>query len=161
MRRWRLFALCTVTLCSLTVPALGHAQAGQKAKASGREVEQQIDGLTQQMVQAQLNGDPTAYEQHYADSAVIIHAPGTAFTKSEEIANLKSGAIKYDSYDVRDKKIHVYGDTAVVELLASAKGTFKGKAFDSDFRVTRVWVRTKSNWKVVLFQTTRVAPPSP
>ena len=161
MRRSNVVVLFTVALCSAFVPRLGHAEAKPNPKAAGGGVEQQLDGLTDRMVQAQLHGDPAAYERYYAEDAIIIHAPGTLFTKAEEIANLKSGEIKYDGYDVRDKKIHVHGDTAVVEILASVKGSFKGKPFDSEFRVTRVWARSKGDWKVVVFQTTRITPPSP
>ena len=125
MRRLRLSALCTVVVYSLFVPVLGHEQAGQD-QASGSGVEQQIDRLTQQMVQAQLHGNPSAYEQHYADNAVTTDAAATCLPSLGD-CKPESGAVKYDSYDVRDEKIHVYGDAAVVELLASAKGTFKGK----------------------------------
>lgn len=33
---------------------------------------------------------------------------------AQEIANLRSGSLKYESNETRERKIHVYGDTAVV-----------------------------------------------
>ncbi len=160
MHRLKQLAGAVIAVSLLSVPTLGNAQAGQTAKASGSGVEQQIDALTQQIMQAQVHGDPAPYQKYYADNAIIIHAAGQVFTKSEEIANLKSGETKYESYDVRNKTVHLYRDTAVVESLVAAKGILKGQPFDSEFRVTRIWAKSSGNWKVVVFQTTRVAPPS-
>jgi len=61
---------------------------------------------------------------------------------------------------VRDSKIRVYGDTAVVTSLLFFKGTTSGKPFSGDVRSTRVWVKQKGNWKCVAFQVTRVAAAS-
>jgi len=132
---------------------------GQGAKGGGN-VEEQIKALQAHLMQAQLEGDTSFFEKHYADDATIIHGIGKLVTKTQEIENLKSGALKYDSYDVRDQRIRVYGDTAVVNLEASAKGISFGKPFSGDFLVAWVWVKQQGGWKVVLKQITRVAPAS-
>lgn len=153
MRKVNFIVLALVATYLLAPPlALGQSTKG------GGNVEQQIKVLTDQMAQAQLKGDTSFYEKYYADDVLVIHSPGTLGTKAEEIGDLKSGALKYDSYEVRDIKIHAYnGDTAVVDYVASTKGVLKGKAFNGDFRVSRVWIKQKGNWKVVLFQTARIA----
>jgi hypothetical protein len=61
---------------------------------------------------------------------------------------------------VHEEKIHTYGDTAVENLEAMAKGLSGGKPFSGDFRVAWVWVKEKGNWKLTLYQVTPLAPPS-
>jgi len=148
-----------VLVALLQLPA--RTPLGRGAPPSkGENVEDQIKMLEAQLVQAVQKGDTSFFEKYYARDCYIIHGDGKLTTKAEEIEDFKSGALKYESYDVRDQKIRIYGSTAVVNHLASAKGTINGKPFSGDFHITRVWVKQKDNWKVVAFQTTRVAQPS-
>ena len=65
---------------------------------------------------------------------------------------------KYQNITTREAKIRIYGNTAVVNALASVKTTVNGKPYTGDVRNTRVWVKDRGTWKLVVFQTTRVAP---
>jgi ketosteroid isomerase-like protein len=130
--------------------------AAPLASAQGGNVEQQISALSDEMIQANLRGDTGFYQKYYADDATIVHGNGKLFTKDQDIADLKSGAIKYEAIDVREKTIHVYGDTAVVHLLLTFKGSLSGKPFGPiNLRRTVVWVNQKGSWKVVAWQVTR------
>lgn len=135
----------------------GMTAAEQTGKGSG-DVEQQIKVLSDQMIEAQLKADTSYFEKNYADDATIIHGNGKLFTKAEEIADLKSGSLKYESIDTRERKIHVYGHTAVVSFLLSFKGAVSGKPYSGDLRRAVVWVKQNGNWKIVAYQVTRVAP---
>ena len=145
MKSARLIA--PVLVCLLVVP-LAWCQGN---------VEQQINTLTDQAVQALLKGDTSFFEKSYADDAMIIRGPGAQYTKAQEIEFFKSGANKFEAYDVHERKIHTYGDTAVASMVASAKGSVNGQPFSGDYRVTRVWVRQKGNWKLVLYQVSPIA----
>jgi ketosteroid isomerase-like protein len=93
------------------------------------------------MIQANLKGDTDFYQKYYAEDATIVHGNGKLFTKAQELAALKSGSLKYESIDVREKTIHAYGDTAVVQVLLTFKGLLSGKPFGPiDLRRTVVWV---------------------
>lgn len=142
--------------------ASGYAMTGaeQTNQSSGETAEQQIKGLLGQLKQAILKSDTNFFDKYYADDYVAIHGNGNLTTKAEEIENFKSGATKYESIDVRELKIRTYGDTVVVNALASVNATFDGKPYIGDVRNTRVWVKQNGNWKIVVFQTTRVAPAS-
>jgi len=156
MRKVNLIFLALVAIYLLAAPlALGQGETG---KAKGRNAEEQIKTLTDQVVQAFLKGDTDFFEKNYADDALIIHADGKLSTKAQEIGNFKSGAIKYESIDVRERKIHLYSHTAVVTQLVSSKGTLNGKPWSGDSYTTRVWVKQEGGWKSVAWQSTRVAP---
>jgi uncharacterized protein (TIGR02246 family) len=151
MKSMRLIAPVLVAVCLLVVP-LAWSQAGN--------ADQQIKKLTDQIIAAQLKADTNSYEKLLADDYTAIRGDGTLSTKAQEIENFKSGAVKYETADVRNSKIRVYGDTAVVTSLLFFKGTTSGKPFSGDVRSTRVWVKQKGNWKCVAFQVTRVASAS-
>jgi hypothetical protein len=79
-------------------------------------------------------------------------------TKAQELENFRSGVTKYDFITVREAKIRIYGGTAVVNALASVQTVVNGKPYHGDVRNTLVWVKDGESWKLVVFQTTRVAP---
>lgn len=147
MRTWNLRRVVLLSACLLAAPlALGQ----------GVSVEQQISALSDQMIQANLKDDTAFYEKYYAEDATIVHGNGKVFTKEQELADLRSGALKYESIDVRERKIRVYGDTVVVSFLITFKGSLSGQAFPpTDLRRTVVWIRQNGNWKVVAWQVTR------
>jgi uncharacterized protein (TIGR02246 family) len=126
------------------------------AQAQTQSAEQQISALSDQMIQANLKGDEGFYQKHYADDATIVHGNGKLVTKQEDIADLKSGALKYEAIDVREKTIRVYGDTAVVHLLINFKGSLNGQPFAPiNLRRTVVWNKQGGDWKVIAWQVTR------
>lgn len=127
------------------------------AQGGNGNVEQQISVLSDAMIQANLKGDTAFYQKYYAENAIIVHGNGKLFTKAQELADLKSGSLKYESIDVREKTIHAYGDTAVVHILLTFKGLLGEKPFGPiDLRRTVVWVNQNANWKIVAWQVTRV-----
>lgn len=133
----------------------GHGMTGVEQMSPGR-AEQQIKTMTEQLRAAQLKADANSFEKFLADDYAAVHGDGTLSTKAEEVANLRSGALKYEALDPRESKIRVYGNTAVVSSVLSIKGTVHGKAYSGDVRTTRVWVKEKGNWKSVLLQVTRI-----
>jgi ketosteroid isomerase-like protein len=156
MRKLLFLSQC-VTLMFL---ALGHGSTAvaQTTEATVRNAQQEIKTLQGQLLQAILKSDTSVMEKHYSDDYIAIHGDGKLTTKAEEIEHFRSGVTKYDSITVREAKIRTYGDTAVVNTLASVTTLVNGKRFSGDVRNTRVWVKDSGNWKVVVFQTTRVAP---
>ena len=151
MKSMRIIVPAALAVCLLVVPLVW---------SQGGNAEQQVAALSEQFVQAMAKTDTAFMEKHLADEFTAIHSDGKSTTKDQEIDNLKSSNLKWDSVDVQDKKIRVYGDTATVIMLATSKGTISGKPYSGDFRTTQVWVKNKGDWKMVAFQSTRVASAS-
>jgi uncharacterized protein (TIGR02246 family) len=147
MKSMRIIAPVLVAVCLLVVPL---------AWSQGGNAEEQIKALQAEFVKAILKGDTSFYQKYYADDAISVHGQGQVYTKAQEIAELKSGSLKYDSYTIRDQTIHIDGSTAVVVTLASGKGLLESKPFNQDFRTAYVWVKEKGNWKLELRQVTRI-----
>jgi len=123
-------------------------------------IKEQIEKLQEQSRQAALKGDASFLEKYLADDYVAVGANGEITTKDKAIQDIKSGAIKYESIDVHDTKIRTYGNTAIVESLASLKLTSNGKEVSGDYRATFVWVKQKGGWRRVAFQSTPVTAQS-
>lgn len=155
MKNLSSIAVAMLAICLLPEP-LPSAQGQQTEEQKAGSDEQQIKTLQVEFVKAILKGDTSFYEKYYADDAFSIHSQGQVYTKAQEIADLKSGSLKYDSYTIGDQKIHIDGSTAVVVTLASGKGLLESKPFNQDFRSTYVWVKQEGNWKLVLRQVTRI-----
>jgi len=152
--------LLIIALFSLLLPVtlIYAKEKKEKARATtgGGNVEQEIKNLQDEGREAALKGDTSFQEKRLVDDYVGIDADGRMLTKDEAIQRRKSGAVKYESIDQREAKIRVYGDTAVLNSLASVKGTSDGKPFSGSFRTTFVYVKQKGDWKQASFQTTQV-----
>lgn len=151
MKIIKLITFSVMSVCLLVVP---------RAWSQGGSAEKQIAGLSDQFVQAMAKTDTAFMEKHLADEFTAIHSDGKLTTKAQEIDNLKSSTLKWDSVDVHDRKIRAYGNTATVIMLATSRGTISGKPYSGDFRTTQVWVENSGDWKMVAFQSTRVASAS-
>jgi ketosteroid isomerase-like protein len=145
-------------LSSIAVSMLAVCLLAGPLPLQGQEtgVEQQIKELQAGFVKAILAGDARFLGKYYADDALSVHGQGQVYTKVQEMTELKSGYLKYDSYTIRDQTIHIYGDTVVVVTQASAKGLLENRPFNLDFQTSYVWMKQKGDWKLVLRQVTRI-----
>jgi len=134
----------------------GHGYTGVE-QTFNKNVEQQIRTLHDQGRQAALKGDANFFEEHLAPSYFGIGGDGRLRTRAESVQDLKSGAIHYASIDERDVKVNTYGNTAIVNSMASVKLTSNGKPIAGDYRATFVYVKQGGNWKEVAFQSTPLA----
>jgi hypothetical protein len=135
----------------------GHGMTAAEQTGEGGDVGQQIRTLQDQARDAALKGDTAFLEKYLADDYEGIGGDGTPNTKDQAIQMRKSGVVKYEAIDVRNMKIRAYGDTAIVNALASVKLTVNGKAISGDYRATFVWVKQGGSWKQASFQATPVA----
>jgi len=109
--------------------------------------------------QAVLHGDVVALDQMTSDDYSFITLRGEMRTKSEILNGFKSGSFHYESREISDLKVRVYGNnTAVVTGRSVQKGTENGKDYSGDYRFTRVYVKQNGRWLTVALQTTLIRP---
>ena len=144
----------------LALATVALAQAPPDAK-------QEIERLEEQARQAALKGDSGFVEKYVAADYIGIMANGRSHSRAEEIENLRSGQRIYQTIEVHELKIRIYGDTAVCNSLATVRSTLWAKSpnmynsggyhteHSGEFRFTRVWVKQGRDWKLVSFQSTR------
>ncbi len=136
--------LCTVTshTMRLPVPGTGHKDPSQK----------QIEGLEKQWQTALLAGDNSAMAVLLAESYVAIGPDGTMESKSDELQARLGGQQSINQLNVMDRKIRIYGNTAVVTSKVHLRGLYSGKPIQGEFRYTRVWTFAQGQWHIVNFE---------
>ena len=93
-----------------------------------------------------------------SDDYTFITLRGELRTKAEIVQGFKSGSFHYDSREISDLKVRVYGNTAVVTGRSIQKGKENGKDYSGDYRFTRVYVTQDGRWQTVALQTTLIQP---
>jgi len=131
--------------------------AGEKVGMAGAE--QEVTQLTDQYIAALKGKDTAALERIWADDLTFITLRGDVQTKAQRLADIQSGANRFDSLETTDRTVRVYGDTAVMTSLTTLKGQYKGQEASGQFRVTNVFVRRGGGWQIVALQMTPISTP--
>lgn len=118
--------------------------------------EDEIKALEETRNQAVLKGDVAALDRMTSDDYTFITLRGELRTKAEILKGFASGAFKYQSREISDLKVRLYGDTAVVTGRSSQKGTENGKDYSGAYWFTRVYVKQNGRWVSVALQTTLI-----
>lgn len=83
------------------------------------------------------------------EQLIYIHSNGWTESKSDIIADLKSGKLNYLGVKVSEAKARFFKGTAIV----TGKGTFnvvmEGKPIELQLAYTEVYVEKKKSWKLV------------
>jgi ketosteroid isomerase-like protein len=118
------------------------------------ETIREIVDMERQAREASIRRDADFSERTLAEDYVAITPLGQVTTKQDTISARKSGQLRYDTINVTDMVVRVYGDTAVVTARAEVKGHQLGEDFSGPYRYTRVWVRRTGHWQAVSYQAT-------
>lgn len=119
-----------------------------------QETIREIIDMERQAKEASLHRDPDFPLRTLADDYVAITPLGQVKTKQETLSARRSGQLRYESMNVTDMVVRLYGDTAVVTARADVKGHQLGEDFSGPYRYTRVWVRRNGHWQTVSYQAT-------
>ena len=114
----------------------------------------EIVDMERQAREASLHRDPEFSRKTLAEDYVAITPLGQVTTKADTISARKSGQLRYDTINISDMVVRIYGDTAVVTARAEVKGHQLGEDFSGPYRYTRVWVRKTGHWQAVSYQAT-------
>jgi len=142
----------------LALPALAAQHVAIRSRApfdtgDPATIREVVD-MERQAREAILHRDAGFSERTLADDYVAITPLGQVTTKQDSISARKSGQLRYETVDVSDMVVRVYGDTAVVTARADVKGHQLGEDFSGPYRYTRVWVRRGGHWQAVSYQAT-------
>ena len=140
----RTFVLCcAVALLSLMVAA----QA--KDNKMGGGTEQAVAGLEQQWTDAAKASNPEPLAPLLADKFVSTDSQGKVIGKAETLAHTK--AAKWQTNQISDVKVTVFGNTAIATGNWAGKGTDEnGKPVDAHERWTDTWMKmSNGKWQCI------------
>ena len=150
---------CFVFLLGALMAAPGvagqHVAVHPRPMDSGDEAAiREIVDMERQAKEASLHRDADFSQKTLAEDYVAITPLGQVTTKQDTLSARKSGQLRYDTINVTNMVVRVYGDTAVVTARADVKGHQLGEDFSGPYRYTRVWVRRSGRWQTVSYQAT-------
>ncbi|MGA2770762.1 MAG: nuclear transport factor 2 family protein [Bryobacteraceae bacterium] len=134
---------------------------GQASKSDTAATEQTVTQLERDWSQVglkkeNLDKDLKTLDRIVADDWVGLDFQGTANTKAQSMANLKSGAATTQSFELGPLKVRVFGNTAIVTGSDTEKSTYKGKDSSGKYVWTDVFVNRNGRWQAVASETTKV-----
>ena len=154
MKSFTLIAAAVLVLVTYT-----HAQRNRAPSVSNdARTKDEILELERQRNRAIISGDAVALERMTSDDYTFITLRGELRTKAEIVQGFKSGSFHYDSREISDLNVRVYGNTAIVTGRSIQKGKENGKDYSGDYRFTRVYVKQDGRWQTVALQTTLIQP---
>lgn len=129
-------------------------------RAEKHEVRHQIERLEIAWRNAVLHGNVPAMDGLLADDYMAITPSGILQSKEQALAGLRSGGTRFTSLELSDRKIRLYGTTALVTSRAEVKGTGPEGDMSGNYRYTRVYVRdARGVWRIVSFEASRIREP--
>jgi len=148
--------LVVAGFCTLPAQDATNGSAAKSRPAGHETVQDQLKRMEKQRAEALMKGDARLLDRTTADDYTMITSSGQLRDKSRMIGDLKSGEVKFQSADVDDLQVRVYGDAAVVTGRHTQKAQSGGNDISGQYRFTRVYVRQKGEWKAVAYQATRI-----
>jgi ketosteroid isomerase-like protein len=118
----------------------------------------EIVNLEREAVHAIQLSDGTFFRRVYADDFSGTLSHGETVNKTAFLNAVQSTAVKYQSFNASDIKVHIYRDTAVATCLWSARAEVKGQTVNSQMRVMHIYVNGGNGWKVVAGQASALPP---
>ncbi len=150
----RLFVVCLLVTTSILA-------FGQANKSGATSVEQAVMQMERDWSQIGMNKDDLdkdtkTMDRVMADDWIGLDFQGTARTKAQAIATLKSGSSPTQSIELGPMKVRVFGSTAIVTGSDTEKSTYKGKDSSGKYVWTDVFVNRNGRWQAVASETTKV-----
>jgi ketosteroid isomerase-like protein len=114
--------------------------------------EKTIAALDTQYQAAVEKNDAATMDRILAEDFVLVTGLGKIYTKADLLEEARNKHVVYEHQKDSAQTVRVWGDTAVVTALLSAKGTEGDKPFDYELWFSDTYVRTPTGWRYVLGQ---------
>jgi len=137
------------------------AAASQLAVAAQRQTstaERELVAIDDQRMDALRRGDPLPLETIYADDYTLVTGRGEVRSKADQIAELKTGRLRYATIDSVDRQVRLYGDDVGVIISRQRAEIFQNgqRITSGDERVTRVYKKIRGSWRVIATHATPI-----
>jgi ketosteroid isomerase-like protein len=114
--------------------------------------ESTVANLDTEYQAAVKKNDAATMARILADDFVLVTGKGRVYTKADLLKEANDKNVIYERQEDSNRKVRVWGNTAVVTALLWAKGTDKGKPFEYKLWFSDTYVRTSIGWRYVFAQ---------
>jgi len=128
--------------------------------AAPRTPEQEVRAVLDEWLDALEHGDLARLERIIApDYRITASAEARVMDRTQDLAPIASGNLKFESAEVSEVDVRVFGNTAVVTGVGKFSVVMKGKPFTVEERFTDVYVKRKGRWQPVASHSTPLNRP--
>jgi len=148
---------CLTLSLLLAAGAGAHAQNKAKHHVPRHEYKHEVEDAEDQWRTAMLGANSDGLGKLLADDYTGITASGAIQTRDQAISSLHAGSFKLSSLILSDRKVRIYGGTAVVTSKAELTGSRDAQSISGKYRYTKVYVRNGQGlWNIVSFEASRI-----
>jgi ketosteroid isomerase-like protein len=127
------------------------------ADEKSKDAEQAIKKLEQEWADALVKRDQVVIDRIESPDWMLTDAEGNLVSKAKVDADLKSGALVFESVHNDELRVRVFGDTAIAYGLVTEKIKFQGKNTSDQCRFTDVFIKRDGRWQAISTHLSRVA----
>lgn len=121
-------------------------------------IEQEFRDLDRGWVAAYLHGYTVLFDRIWIDSFIFTFPFGQCASKEQEIADIKSGELAFESLSTDDIKVKVYGNTAVMAGRFRVKGRYKDRDISGQYSYINVLAKQQEErWQIVASHAAHIA----
>jgi ketosteroid isomerase-like protein len=106
--------------------------------------------LERRFIDACLRADTEVLDTIMADGFIFTDPKGLNLTKAEWLADLRSGAFRFESINVGDIRVNVSGDLASVTVNLRVTAKSKKAGYSGEYSAMDIYERRGGNWKITL-----------
>jgi len=116
-----------------------------------------VKALDERRRAATIAADLDALDEILADDLVWTHASGHSDSKSEWLAKVGSGKVKYHSFVFEETRYRAYEGAVVMNGRGSTSVHHHGGIDTFRMSVTAVYAKSGPSWQLVAMQVTKIA----
>ena len=98
---------------------------------------------------AQRAADVASLDLLLHPQVVAAGPDGTVFTKEDDLASYRSGALRISSLVEESLEVQEDDQTGMTRMVATVDAVHRGAAVTARLRYTRLWVRDHGSWQVL------------
>jgi len=117
---------------------------------SQTKTESRLLKLSSDKFQWQLDKNWDALSDMMDENIILQHGNGNIQSKEEYFKTLRSGFLEYNTIDVTERSIKIYGNTAVIIGKVNFNISINKEKRDFNFGFTEVYSYNKDKWKMIL-----------
>ena len=124
----------------------------ENAERETSQVERELRRMNSEWVEALVQGDTATLDRIVAEDFTFTY-PLEGDSKAQFIADVASGDLRVETLSRDLVEVRVYGHTAVVSALDTAKWRYKGQlVVPGYYRTIHVYSERNGRWQLVLVQ---------
>jgi ketosteroid isomerase-like protein len=146
--------------CAVLLVALVDAAFAQSSGRTNRPPESAAEREVLAVVDRVNSGDTALMRQAIADDYLTITSSGRFDRKSDALRLYGSRAIQIDSQSHTDRRVRMFGNTAVVTNVWRLFGRLNGRPSAGTLAETQILVKRNDRWQIVGSQSTPIQAPA-